>query len=127
MALEPDEGWINLVGWIYPTWGRICSTWPGCQGSRPNDDQIYPAGRICLTWTGHQGSRTNENVQLGQIYPTKRTQQRIKRFRMGLSTPIFFNNSVVSLLIVWYAYDSKINTNSFLSWAHQLFSLSFFH
>jgi hypothetical protein len=32
-ALEPDGGWINLAGQIYPTWGRICPTWPGCQAS----------------------------------------------------------------------------------------------
>jgi ABC-type polysaccharide transport system permease subunit len=87
----------NPVGRIYLTWGRICLTWAGCQ--------VFGI---------------DEKVRLGQIYPTMLTRQGIKRFPWGLSTPITFNNSVVSLLIVRHAYDSQININNFLSQAHHL-------
>jgi hypothetical protein len=35
-----------------------------------------------------------------------------------LSTPLQFDGSVVPLLIVQHAYDSKINIKNFLSQAH---------
>jgi hypothetical protein len=56
------------------------------------------------------------------------TRQGIKWFSRGLSTPLGFDGSIVSLLRVRHGYDSKINIISFLSWAHHfLFFFPFFH
>jgi hypothetical protein len=48
MALEPNEGWTNLEGQIYPTWGRICLTRTSAMILEPDENirssRIYSTG-----------------------------------------------------------------------------------
>jgi hypothetical protein len=61
MVLEPDEAWINPVGQIYLTWGRIYPTGVAAMALEPDGSRINPAcqiyltrDQICLTWAGYQ-------------------------------------------------------------------------
>jgi hypothetical protein len=115
-VLEPDEDRKNPVGRICPTgavatvsgtrWGPDISGWSDISDLVSDMSNLAMLPQLC------------DPMKISDLV-AKQTQQGIKCFARNFCTLITFDGSVVSLLIVRHAYDSKININSFLSRAHQ--------